>query len=518
MGSASQPLSNQSQILSQTVAAFANSSGAATFTFNSPPAGFTWTGTLTCAAAPTTAIFLATVGAVSWGDWGGNSVYGPVQVLGQGSQQLVITATGLTPKTSFTMQWNGSSDPSVLVSAVWPDVNSSALQATINGTISTSPLEHITSAFGSYAIRYGVGISQTQVLVATDASLTIQLTNIAALTTYPVDGLTVQVVGSTTGLIYFNQSGILATPVLNLSCQVFGFIENVVVTVDGPTPGVSGWNVSFDMQIVASSGPYVVNQMPVVNPQSSSGILTPLASVADTYTETLTTYTGTLPTTLNTTPNYTAGVSFGGVSVKLSSCVAGTTYTAVMNTFAIDGGTVGSQTQVFTAVNTDPYTFAFQVNLSPYQLTGVSMKLSSSTGASITATMIATTQAVVTYTQQLPGAPSNYVSIGGLQSVFQATLGTVTPGTAMLAAPAAGYAYRLHSFTTTPQLTAGSVFLWNGAGARFGMTWPTAQQYGSGMLNGLLVTSAVYMLAASTTPAAISGSLFYDTVRLPNIS
>ena len=88
----------------------------------------------------------------------------------------------------------------------------------------------------------------------------------------------------------------------------------------------------------------------------------------------------------------------------------------------------------------------------------------------------------------------------------------------MLAAPAAGYAYRLHSFTTTPQLTAGSVFLWNGAGARFGMTWPTAQQYGSGMLNGLLVTSAVYMFAAGTTPAAISGSLFYDTVRLPNIS
>ena len=518
MGSSSQPLSNQSQILSQTISATADSSGKATFTFTSPPAGFTWTGTLTCAAAPTSAVFLATVGAVSWGDWGGNSVYGPVQVLGQGSQQLVVTATGLTPSTSFTMQWNGSSDPSDLVSAVWPDVNTSALQAIISGSIATSPIDHVTSAVNAYTLSYVTSLTQTQVLAATDASLNIQITNLTAVTTFPIQGLTVQVVGSTTGLIYLNQSGITAQPTLNLQCGVYGFIENVVVTIFGPNPGVSGWNVSFTMQIVASSGPYIVNQMPVVNPTSSTtGIMTPLAGVADTYQETVKTYTGTLPTTILAVPLYTKGVSFTGVSLKLSSCVAGTTYTVTMNTYGPAGGTVGVQTQVFTAVSTDAYTFMFAVNLDPADSTGVRLQLSSSTGASVTATVIATTQAEVTYTQQLPGTPNNDVPMGGLQSAYQATLGTASPGTLILAAPAAGYAYRLHSYTTSPQLTAGTVFLWNGINVRYAVSFPTAQQYGSGMLNGLLVTGAVYMWASGTTPAAITGSLFYDLVRLPYI-
>ena len=135
MGGTQLPLSEQSQILSQTVASMADGSGNASFTFTTPPAGFTWTGTLTCASAPISAVFVATVGAVSWGDWGGDSVYGPVQVMGQGSQQLIVTATGLTAGVSYTLQWNGSSDPSSLVAAVWPDVTTSALQATISGTV-----------------------------------------------------------------------------------------------------------------------------------------------------------------------------------------------------------------------------------------------------------------------------------------------------------------------------------------------------------------------------------------------
>ena len=518
MGSSSQPLSNQSQILSQTVSATADSSGKATFTFTSPPAGFTWTGTLTCAAAPTSTVFLATVGAVSWGDWGGNSVYGPVQVLGQGSQQLVVTATGLTPNTSFTMQWNGSSDPSDLVSAVWPDVNTSALQAIISGSIATSPIDHVTSAANNYTVSYVTPLTQTQVLAATDASLNIQITNLTAVTTYPIQGLTVQVVGSTTGLIYLNQSGITAQTMLNLQCGVYGFIENVVVKIFGPNSGASGWNVSFTLQIVASSGPYIVNQMPVVNPTSEiTGILTPLAIVGDSTQEVITTYTGTLPASINATPQYTAGIAITGISVKLSSCVAGTTYTAVMNTGGVSGGAAGKQTQVFTAVNTDAYTFVFAVNLQPYPAEFCNIALSSSTGASVTATVLGTTATQISYTQQLPGTPNNDVPIGGLQSAYQATLGTANPGTQILAAPPAGYAYRLHSYTTSPQLTAGTVFLWNGLTVRYAVAFPTAQQYGSGMLNGLLVTGAVYMWANGTTPAAVTGSLFYDLVRLPYI-
>ena len=135
MGSASQPLSAESQILSQTKSFNTNASGAATVTFPNPPAGFTWTGTLSCALASTGSVFLATVGGVSWGEWGGNSVYGPVQVLGNGGQQLVVTVTGLAASTNYVLQWNGSSDPSYLVAAVWPDSNSTALTAQISGTV-----------------------------------------------------------------------------------------------------------------------------------------------------------------------------------------------------------------------------------------------------------------------------------------------------------------------------------------------------------------------------------------------
>ena len=135
MGSASQPLSEASQILSRTQSFNTNASGAATITFPNPPAGFTWTGTLSCALASTGSVFLATVGGVSWGEWGGNSVYGPVQVLGNGGQQLVVTVTGLAASTNYVLQWNGSSDPSHLVAAVWPDSNSTALTAQISGTV-----------------------------------------------------------------------------------------------------------------------------------------------------------------------------------------------------------------------------------------------------------------------------------------------------------------------------------------------------------------------------------------------
>ena len=76
MGSASQPLSEASQILSRTQSFNTNASGAATITFPNPPAGFTWTGTLSCALASTGSVFLASVGGVSWGAGGGWRVAG----------------------------------------------------------------------------------------------------------------------------------------------------------------------------------------------------------------------------------------------------------------------------------------------------------------------------------------------------------------------------------------------------------------------------------------------------------
>ena len=110
--------------------------GVATFTFPSVPQGYTWTGTLSCATANTGTVFYATVGSTPWGEWGGNSVFGPVQA--QSMQQLVVTATGLTLGSVYTLNWVGSSDPAGTVGAIWPDSNSTALTAQISGTVPIS--------------------------------------------------------------------------------------------------------------------------------------------------------------------------------------------------------------------------------------------------------------------------------------------------------------------------------------------------------------------------------------------
>jgi hypothetical protein len=124
MGQAQNPVSPTTQQLNAPTSTTATAIGTATFTFQSPPTGLTWTGTLSCAGAPASAIFIATVGATPWGDWAGNSVYGPVQCLS--NQQLVVTATGLTPFTSYEMVWSGSSDAEGMVQPIWPDTNVSA--------------------------------------------------------------------------------------------------------------------------------------------------------------------------------------------------------------------------------------------------------------------------------------------------------------------------------------------------------------------------------------------------------
>lgn len=133
MGSANNPISPTTQILNKGVSATSDAKGNATWTFQSPPAGVTWTGTVTCAGAPGGAVFSVAVGATNWGSFGGNSVFGPVQLLGQGSDQLVISAQNLSPTTSYEIYLLGSSDASLNVSPIWPDPTSSALTAQFVG-------------------------------------------------------------------------------------------------------------------------------------------------------------------------------------------------------------------------------------------------------------------------------------------------------------------------------------------------------------------------------------------------
>lgn len=145
MGSTDAPRSAASQPLNQVATATSSGTGTATFTFPSPPQGTWWTGTISCATANSGAVFTAVVGSTgggqsgggtSWGSWGGNSVYGPIQCYAQ--QQLIITATLLAANTLYELTWLGTSDPGDSVAAIWPDANSTALTAQISGTVPIS--------------------------------------------------------------------------------------------------------------------------------------------------------------------------------------------------------------------------------------------------------------------------------------------------------------------------------------------------------------------------------------------
>ena len=206
MGASGGPLDAQSQQLNVGISKIASGTGTATFTFQSPPNGQTWTGTLNCAAANTGTVFSVAVGAVNWGSFGGNSVYGPVQVFGSGGQQLIVTATGLTANTSYEMYFIGSADPSAMVAPIWPDSNSTALTAQISGTVPIS---------GSVAVSGGsltsVGSISNTVSTSTQASYDILATrsgtypysaNLTALSPYQGIGI---IIAQNPGQIYYIQ-------------------------------------------------------------------------------------------------------------------------------------------------------------------------------------------------------------------------------------------------------------------------------------------------------------------------
>lgn len=135
-------LTDTTMQLNEVIEAQADSSGNASFLFPAPPQGTDWTGTLNCPAAPVAAVFNSFIGATPWGEWGGNTVFGPIQA--HANQQLKVTVTGLLPNTQYLLSWIGSADPQGTVQPVAPDANASALSAEISGTvIAQAPIEFV---------------------------------------------------------------------------------------------------------------------------------------------------------------------------------------------------------------------------------------------------------------------------------------------------------------------------------------------------------------------------------------
>jgi hypothetical protein len=236
MGQAQEPLTPQTQQLNVPTSAVASGTGTATFTFQAPPQGVTWTGTLTCAGAPGTSTFLATIGATSWGDWAGNSVYGPVQALA--NEQLVVTASGLTPSASYELVWAGSSDAAQSVQPVWPDTNTSALFASI-----TAAPPGLVAGPGLSAL---VSASAIVPIPTTARTLILQLSS------GPVaDGLsTVKVTGTTSGIVYYNQAPyltyqpIVGHPFYIVIVPVVGVVDSTVAVAANSSGGATNFSLT----------------------------------------------------------------------------------------------------------------------------------------------------------------------------------------------------------------------------------------------------------------------------------
>ena len=544
MGSASQPLSEASQILSRTQSFNTNASGAATITFPNPPAGFTWTGTLNCALASTGAVFLATVGGVSWGEWGGNSVYGPVQVLGNGGQQLVVTVTGLAASTNYTLQWNGSSDPSDLVAAVWPDSNSTALTAQISGTVPVTVSN--TVATNSNITGGSVGVTGT---VATNSNITggsVGVTGTVATNTN-ITGGSVGVTGSvatTAGSTLTTATGSGSSTSLTVaSTSTFpsqGLLS--VVSNNGSLifsyTGTTSTTFTGLVLLTGSASSTIASSAPVVTATSSnlSGTITtnPLAPAADlvhqgTYTTTWTVSAAPTITLVNETETntyvgfmvvftsmfYTTHIGQGGRFV-FTNTVTGQVQKTYVPTIRTDYG-IGLQTYFPIPVDGgNAYNITFVPDASP-----------SGGSVNIAWNIIAYRQPPVNTVIGSTLNSLNTVPYGGLLN-SQLTLttatsgvfpGTVTDGTSQVtriqmvaavmtsaAAAITGYVSFCDGSTAYPV-------------AAIDMTQNTATTHAASMLlNGVLLTNGGGLLVNNQTNKTLLVTTYFDVLSYPNIS
>ena len=171
------------------------------FTFEFPPTGLIWTGTLSCPTAPPGSIFQAVIGGTSWGEWGGNSVFGPVQALS--AQQLVVTAQGLTAGVTYVLTWIGSSDPTNVVQPIYPSANSTALTALTSGIppgliYGPEPLVSVAGFSGFANIPLASFVRTLSVVVTSNGLTAYDVTN-------------VKVYGDQSGLTYYDQPPYLRT-------------------------------------------------------------------------------------------------------------------------------------------------------------------------------------------------------------------------------------------------------------------------------------------------------------------
>src|ERR1700722_5538478 len=99
-----------------------DANGDITFTFPATAVNSSWTGTISIPSAPISAQFMATIETNDHLSWQNTSPGGPLTV--NGSEQLVVTGTGMAPNTQYTAVMLGSIDAAGMQSSPLPVVTS----------------------------------------------------------------------------------------------------------------------------------------------------------------------------------------------------------------------------------------------------------------------------------------------------------------------------------------------------------------------------------------------------------
>lgn len=99
--------------------ATSDAEGNISFVYPQVPVSQDFTGTLSVPGAPDFAVFSATTGASSIGQWSGANSYGPIRVAA--GYQLTITGSGLIPNTSYVSQFQGYASTSEETPIVFPN-------------------------------------------------------------------------------------------------------------------------------------------------------------------------------------------------------------------------------------------------------------------------------------------------------------------------------------------------------------------------------------------------------------
>jgi hypothetical protein len=165
MGQAQPPISPTTQQLYLTVADTTDGQGRGEWLFSNPPLGSTWTGTITISGGISNGRFDVFVGGILWGTFQGGAIFGPVQISGQGSQQLKVIGYELNINTTYTMTLIGSSDQELNTQPIYPEPTASTSSVVFgNSGYQISPNQLPTNFLPAMAVGDYVVISADQSL------------------------------------------------------------------------------------------------------------------------------------------------------------------------------------------------------------------------------------------------------------------------------------------------------------------------------------------------------------------